>query len=226
MFIIGITGGIGCGKSTAASVCRAAGLPVIDADDISRQVTAAGGSAMPEVLAVFGQNVADARGSLDRQAMARKVFQNHRALDQLSQIIHRQVTEIISQQVDLLAQKKARAVVLDVPIPVQQGFLDLCDQVWVVWANDDIRLERLESRGMDHNEARRRMNMQMNREEYARLADHVLENNGSKAEFIEQVSALLAAELGQRGIRILKAKAESCPSDSNIEPEQNDITVG
>jgi dephospho-CoA kinase len=203
MFVIGITGGIGCGKSTVARICQEAGIPVIDADAISREVTGAGGAAMPEIIEAFGSGAADARGALDRQAMARKVFQNHKALDKLSQIIHRHVIDEIGREVARLAEKKTRAVALDVPIPVKTGFLDLCDQVWVVWADDEVRLARLEARGMERDEARRRMAMQMSRDEYVRLADQLLENNGDEAELTARVRQLLEDELGQRGIRIL-----------------------
>jgi dephospho-CoA kinase len=226
MFIVGITGGIGCGKSTAARICREAGLPVIDADEISRQVTAAGGSALPAITEAFGKGVIDAKGALDRQAMAKKVFQNHRTLDQLSQIIHRQVVEIMGRQIEKLKEKKARAAVLDVPIPVKQGFLDVCDQVWVIWADDETRISRLEARGMAREEALRRMSMQMNRDEYARIADHMVDNNGSEHELEGNIHLLLQTELGQRGIRITPPKADPSGQPSDIEPEKDDIAIG
>lgn len=202
MFIIGITGGIGCGKSTAAAICREAGLPVIDADQLSREVTAAGGAAMPAIIEAFGPGAADGDGALDRQHMAKKVFQNHRALDQLSTIVHAHVVEQIRTRVSKLEEKKTRAVVLDVPIPVRHGFVDLCDQVWVVWASDEIRLARLAERGMDETEARRRMGMQMTREEYFALATHIVNNDGSRDELAARIRSLLEDELGSRGIRI------------------------
>lgn len=202
MFIIGITGGIGCGKSTAAQICRQAGMPVIDADELSREVTAAGGSAMPAIIAQFGPGAADSTGALDRQHMAKKVFQNHRALDQLSTIIHTQVIEQIIQRVKKLEEKKTRAVVLDVPIPVKHGFLDLCDQVWVIWANEEVRLARLAMRGMPEDEARRRMAMQMTRDEYFALATHILDNDGMPEDLAIKINQLLDEELGKRGIRL------------------------
>jgi len=201
MFIIGITGGIGCGKSTAAQICRETGLPVIDADELSREVTAAGGSAMPEIIEKFGPGAADETGALDRQHMARKVFQNHRALDQLSTIVHNKVIEQISASIKKLDEKKTKAVILDVPIPVKHGFIDLCDQIWVIWASDEIRLQRLALRGMSQEEAKRRMAMQMTRDEYFALATHVLDNDGSTEELASRIQALLDEELGKRGIR-------------------------
>lgn len=202
MFVIGITGGIGCGKSTVATICREAGLPVVDADAISREVTAAGGLAIPAITAAFGTGVIDEKGGLDRTAMARKVFQNRGALDNLSRIVHQHVVEQMKARVEALAGQKQKAAVLDVPIPVKNGFLDICDQVWVVWAADENRLSRLRGRGMGEDEARRRMDMQMTKEEYLDLADHFIENNQDIASLADKVRELLERELGSRGIRI------------------------
>jgi dephospho-CoA kinase len=202
MFIIGITGGIGCGKTTVAGICREAGLIVIDADELSREVTQAGGKAIESVVAAFGRNVLNPDGSLNRASMARLVFNDRNALDRLSQIIHREVIAEIGRQLDELQKKKTRAVVLDVPIPVQRGFLDTVDQVWVVWAAEAVRLARLKDRGMPEEEARRRMAMQMTRDEYLALADHLIENNGDYATLKATIFRLLQEELGSRGIRL------------------------
>ncbi|MDW7658545.1 MAG: dephospho-CoA kinase [Bacillota bacterium] len=202
MFVLGITGGIGSGKSSVAEICREAGLPVIDADELSRQVTASGGAAIPELIELFGTGIIDEAGALDRQKMARLVFRNRKALDQLSAVVHRHVLDAIREQVDKLASGKQRAVVLDVPIPVKHGFLDLCSQVWVVWADDDIRRERLSRRGMDEEEATRRMSMQMSREDYVAIADQVIENDGTLDELRDKVRELLIQELKERGVKI------------------------
>lgn len=202
MFVLGITGGIGCGKSTVAAICRDAGLPVIDADELSRQVTAAGGAALTELRDLFGPSVLDDQGALNRQRMARLVFSDRNKLDQLSAVIHRHVLDTMRAEVEKLREKKQRAVVLDVPIPVKHGFLDLCDQVWVVWSSDEVRIARLNRRGMGEEEARRRMAMQMSRDEYIALADHVIENDSSLDALRASVEALLIQELKERGVRI------------------------
>ena len=148
MFVLGITGGIGCGKSTVAGFCQEAGLPVIDADALSHQVTAAGGSALPELVELFGSGIMDEEGALNREKMARLVFRDKRSLDLLSEVVHKHVIRSMREQVETLRESKQRAVVLDVPIPVKDGFLDLCDQGWVVWSSDEVRLDRLKRRGM------------------------------------------------------------------------------
>ncbi len=201
MFVIGLTGGIGCGKSTAADICRDYGLPVIDADMISREVTSKEGAAIEEIKAVFGKRTISEDGSLDRTTMAEIVFKDKKALDKLSRIVHKHVIEQIKIKAEEFRQEKARALVLDVPIPVKDGFLDICDQVWLIWADDDIRLSRLKDRGMDESEARRRISFQMTREEYEKISHFIIENNGTTEELSEAVRAKLDEQLHMRGIK-------------------------
>ncbi len=202
MFVVGITGGIGCGKSTVASFCRQAGLPVIDADHLSHEVTATGGAAIPDLVDLFGRAALNKDGSLNRKAMAERVFQDRRLLDALSETVHRHVIAAIQAALEAHEAAGSRGVVLDVPIPVEEGFIDLCDQVWVVWASDENRLARLRARGMDPAEAKRRMAMQMGREAYVRLADHVLENDGSLEALKQATNRLLQEELKERGVKL------------------------
>lgn len=202
MFVIGITGGIGCGKSSAANVCRKYGLEVIDADEISRDVTKAEGPAMPEIEQVFGKKVINADGSLNRKGVADLVFKNKKSLDVLSSIIHKYVIEEICSRIEKLKDKKCKAVVLDVPIPVKHGFLDVCDQVLVIWADDEIRIKRLNLRGMSTEDARRRILCQMPKEEYEKIATRVILNNDTPEDLAREVTGYLDEELHMRGIKM------------------------
>ncbi len=202
MFVLGITGGIGCGKSTVSGYFRDRGVMVLDADEISRQVTDVGGVALPEIAELLGPRAITAQGALNRKYVASLVFSEKKKLDKLSSIIHRYVLSTIAEEIAKAAEKKVKLVVLDVPIPVRHGFVDVCNQIWVVSTRDDIRLERLVLRGMDRDDARKRMAMQMTREEYEELADIVLENDGTIDELIEKVEKAVVQELNERGIRI------------------------
>lgn len=221
MFIIGITGGIGSGKSTVAELCRQAGFTVLDADGISREVTMAGGAALPEIIDVFGPSVLNSKGALDRERMARSVFSDKRRLDQLSAIIHKHVIEQIIERAEKLKKSKEKAIFLDVPIPVKHGFLDISDQIWVVWAEDDVRIRRLRSRGMSDDEARRRMQMQMTNEEYLRLADRQIDNSSDLEALREQVSILMQQELASRGIRFNQID-EQVSLDERVSTDENE----
>lgn len=208
MYVIGVTGGIGTGKSTVASFFSKMGLPVLDADQISHEVTEPGGAAVEEVVQTFGEEILDDSGNIDRQKLGSVVFRDKNKLDRLSAIVHCHVIETLQNQVKALTKKKVKACVLDVPIPVQEGFLDQSDHVILVWADEAIRLGRLAGRGMDEAEARRRISMQMTREEYAALANETVLNNGTLRDLQTAVEAIAERELRSRGIPLAEIREE------------------
>ena len=202
MFVLGVTGGIGTGKSTVSGYFRDKGVEVLDADEISRKVTDVGGIALPEIAELFGPRAITANGALNRKYVASLVFTEKKKLDKLSAIVHHYVLTTIGEEIAKAAERKVKLIVLDVPIPVKHGFVDVCNQILVVSSNDEIRLERLVLRGMDRDDARKRMAMQMTREEYEELADRVLINDGTIEELYEQIEKYIKEELNERGIRI------------------------
>ena len=202
MFVLGVTGGIGSGKSTVSGYFRDKGVQVLDADEISRQVTDVGGVALPEIAELLGSRAINAKGALNRSYVASLVFSEKNKLDKLSAIIHRYVLSTIGEEIAKAAEKKVKLIVLDVPIPVRHGFVDVCNQIWVVSASDPVRLERLEGRGMDRDDAKKRMAMQMTREEYEELGDVILVNDGTLEELYAQIDKAVKSELNERGIRI------------------------
>ncbi|MBR3032333.1 MAG: dephospho-CoA kinase [Clostridiales bacterium] len=202
MFVLGVTGGIGTGKSTVSGYFRDKGVEVLDADEISRKVTDVGGVALPEIAELFGPRAITANGALNRKYVASLVFTEKKKLDKLSAIVHHYVLTTIGEEIAKAAERKVKLIVLDVPIPVKHGFVDVCNQILVVSSNDEIRLERLVLRGMDRDDARKRMAMQMTREEYEELADRVLVNDGTIEELYEQIEKYIKEELNERGIRI------------------------
>ncbi len=202
MFVLGITGPIGSGKSTVSKIFADKEILVLDADQISRDVTAAEGAAIDEIEEAFGPKAISSDRSLNRKHMADVVFKDNRKLDQLSSIIHKHVFIVMDKALEEQKKLKTKLVVLDVPIPVNKGFVDHCDQIWAVTCEDHIRLERLIDRGMTKEDALRRIAVQMTNDEYAALGDHVIDNSGTPDELNEAVSALIKTELNERGIRI------------------------
>ncbi|NMA18412.1 MAG: dephospho-CoA kinase [Clostridiaceae bacterium] len=213
MFVLGITGGIGSGKSTVAAICRTVGLPVIDADLISHELTGESSETTRLLEEVFGSKIIREDGALDRQRMSDLVFHDKRYLDKLSAIIHEQVIKTMEERLREAEKKKTKAIVLDVPIPVKRGFVDLCDQIWTVFADSEIRKNRLLKRGMSIHDIERRMRVQMSPEEYRKIAHHEICNNGTFQELEEQVHTLLKQELGIRGIPIPGLPQSSLPGD-------------
>lgn len=204
MFVIGITGGIGSGKSTVASLLREAGLAVLDADEISHSVTQSQGSAIAEIRDTFGPSYIKEDGSLDRKMTADLVFHNKKALDRLSLIVHKHTLDQMSVYLEQLEASGEKAVVLDVPIPVKEGFLDRCDLVINVTADPSLRLKRLIDRGLSQADAERRMAIQMPPEGYSELADLDIDNNGDFDQLRNDLNRLLDKELTSRGLNFKK----------------------
>ncbi len=201
MFVLGITGGIGSGKSTVSRYLAEKGLIVLDADEISRQVTQSGGLAIPAIEDAFGKRAVRDDGSLNRRYVSGIVFKDKAKLDLLSSIIHRFVLDKMEDDIQKLREKGTKCVVLDVPIPVSR-FVNMCNQIWVVTCDEQVRLSRLEGRGMDREDASRRIAMQMTDEEYQQLGEYSIDNSGSLEETYASVESLIKRELNGRGIRV------------------------
>jgi dephospho-CoA kinase len=202
MFILGVTGGIGTGKTTVASLLRSVGVQVIDADRIAHELTNTKGEIPERIAAALGDDTIRADGSLDRQRVAELAFTNKRVLDTLSAIVHEEVVRAMDAQIEEAQRKKIKVIALDVPIPVNRGFLDVADEIWAISADDDTRILRLLKRGMDEKEAKRRIAVQMTREEYRDLAHVEIENNGSLIDLEEKVFSRLREALSERGIQL------------------------
>ncbi len=201
MFVLGITGGIGSGKSTVSGILRDKGVLVLDADEISRKVTEPGGKAIPAIAEEFGPKAIGAGGVMNRKAVSQIVFSDKKKLDVLSSIVHRFVFDEMEEQVQKEKEKGTKCVVLDVPIPVTR-FTDMCNQIWVVTCDKDVRLARLAKRGLDKEEANRRIDMQMSDDEYCALGDFSIDNSWDLESLNDKVERLIKEQLHSRGIRI------------------------
>lgn len=201
MFVLGISGGIGSGKSTVSGILEERGLLVLDADKISHMVTETDGIAMPEIEEMFGKRAVLPDGSMNRKYVSSIVFNDNKKLDLLSSVIHKYVFQYMDEVIAKETQKKTKCVVLDVPIPVRK-FVDNCNQIWIVTCDEEVKLERLVNRGMNKDEARRRIAVQMTDDEYSELGDYIIDNSGSLSDLNEKVEELIVKQLHERGIRI------------------------
>ena len=202
MFVLGVTGGIGCGKSSVCSILRDRGIRVLDADEISKDVTLTDGIAVPAIAEAFGTKAIDKNGAMNRKYISSIVFNDNSKLDLLSSIIHKYVYEYIESELLKEREKGTKCVVLDVPIPVKNGFVSNCNQIWVVTCDDNVRLERLIARNMTREEATRRMAVQMSNDEYISIGDYVIDNSSDLNHLYEQVNKLITEQLWERGIKI------------------------
>ena len=177
-YVIGLTGGIACGKSNISKALKAAGVPVIDADEISRSLTAPGGPALPAIREKWGEKVFDGEG-LNRRALSDIVFSDPAARDALNAIIHPMVLKEIHRQMD----ETDGPVVMDVPLLYEVGMDTWCDEIWCAYAPQKEQVRRVRKRGqITWAEALRRIHSQMPVMEKRRRADHVIRTTGTKEE--------------------------------------------
>lgn len=186
--MVGLTGGIGAGKSAVAARLAELGAVVIDADQLARAVVAPGTEGLAEVVAAFGSAVLDADGALDRPALGRLVFGDDEARRRLEAIVHPRVR---ARTGELVAAAAPDAIVVnDVPLLVEAGLAPAYDLVIVVLADEATRLSRLRrDRGMTEEEARARIRAQATDEQRRAVADIVLVNDGTLDDLRAQVDA-------------------------------------
>lgn len=194
MRLVGVTGGMGSGKSTVAARCRERGVPVIDADAIAREVVAPGAPALAELAARFGDDVLLADGTLDRAELARRAFADAAGKAALDAITHPHIAARLRERVVALrdADPPVDLVVLDHPLLLETGTAALVDEVVVVLAEVETRVARLVAqRGVDEADARARIAAQTDDADRRARADHVLTNDGTPEELVAATDALL-----------------------------------
>ena len=191
---IGLTGGIGSGKSMVAQRLRDLGAAVVDADAIAREVTAPGGPAYAAIVRAFGQSVLCCDGSLDRKALAARVFADEAARRQLNALTHPHIRQRMAEEgARLAATPGVGVIVFDIPLLLETtDGSDLgLEGVVVVTAADAVRIARLTARdGLTPRDARQRLDAQMPLAQKVARADWVIDNNGSAEQTREQVLKL------------------------------------
>ena len=192
MYVIGVTGGIGAGKSMVSRILVDLGAKVVDADKIARDIVKPGEPALMELVNEFGKEILTGQGELDRQKLSQMVFGDNQKLEKLNKITHKYIVERIINLVEKEKRdKRFDIIVLDVPIPVKKGFLDIADEIWVVTADKETRIERIIKRsGFTREEAEKRIASLPGGEEYLEIADEVIENNSSLEELEKKVAKL------------------------------------
>lgn len=189
MLRVGLTGGIGAGKSTVARLLAGHGAIVLNADLAARAVVEPGTEGLAEVARAFGPEVLRADGSLDRAALASVVFADEERRTRLNAIVHPRVRAWMAERA--AAAPEGSVVVQDIPLLVEGGLAPLFDFVIVVDADDDTRITRLvRDRGMAEQEARARIAAQAPREQRNAAADRLIDNGGSPQDLEKAVAEL------------------------------------
>jgi dephospho-CoA kinase len=196
MLRVGLTGGIGCGKSTVAGMMRELGCRVIDADEISRNLAEPGRPAYNEIVTAFGKEILQADGRMDRAKVAHLVFSDASKLVTLNKILHPRVIAEKERQLVEIARTEPNAVaVVEAALLIEAGHHKILERLIVVWCRPEQQIERLinpRGRAMSRDDAMQRITAQLPLEEKRRMATDEIDNSGSLAATEKQVEELVA----------------------------------
>ena len=190
MLIIGLTGGIGSGKSTVTKLFSSYGVPIIDADTIARRVTAPGKPALREICALFGEEIVDDNGQLKRKQLRKIIFSDRQKREQLEAILHPLIQQRMLEQAAMESHRAAYAI-LSIPLLLESGWQHLLDRILVIDVNERSQLQRTMQRdNIDKKTAQTIINTQINRQDRLLAADDIIDNEGSIDELQQQVQQL------------------------------------
>jgi dephospho-CoA kinase len=188
--VIGLTGGIGSGKSTVAGMLAELGAVVIDADKVGHEVYLPGTEGFRRVVDAFGREIVASDGTIDRRRLGERVFAEPKELARLNALVHPLIGDEIRRRLQAaVAQNEGRPIVVEAAIMLEAGWR-FFDRIWVVVASPEVAIARVTaSRGLERKEIERRIAAQMPNAERRRVADLVIENDGTLAELRAQVEA-------------------------------------
>lgn len=180
MRVLGVTGGTGCGKTVVCRILKEQGGKIIDADKITRKLQEPGEVVYDEIRDHFGDEIIQPDGTIDRKKLGAIVFSDVAQRRALNTIVHSRVSQEIKRRIAKYEEEgNVPFVVLDVPLPIEEGFFDTANCIWAVVANDDLRVARLVKRmGITEAEAEARISVQMSNREYEDIADVTILNEG------------------------------------------------
>ena len=191
MKIIGLTGGIGSGKTTVAQFLKELGAVVIDADKVGHEVLRSDAEVWQEVVAAFGEGVLNPNGSISREKLGRIVFGAPESLLKLNVIMHPRIAERVGAQLEGYRKRGARVVVVEAPLLLEAGWASLVDEVWVTVASEAAILRRLKERtGLSKTESLERIRAQMSATERVKRASVVIDTDCELDELKEKVAEL------------------------------------
>lgn len=182
MLVVGLTGNIGCGKSSLSDIFRAEGIKIIDADIIARQIYE-DEKLLSKVYETFGNDIKNEDGSLNRKALGRIVFSDDKKLIQLNKLTHPVIRQKVSDEIDEYKSKNEAIVILDAALLVESDYLNFIDKLLVVTCKENIQIERIIARdNCSIEEALDRIRSQMSQENKVKYADYVIDNSATLSE--------------------------------------------
>ena len=191
MIVIGLTGGIGSGKSEVSRMLKELGAEVIDADLVGHEAYQPHTEAWEAVVAAFGEEIIQPNEEVDRKKLGAIVFSDPEALAYLNSIMHPRMYDMIHERLEGLRTQGTEVAVVEAAILIEAGWTPLADEVWVTDSNEDVVVERVRQRNnLPEDEIRRRIRSQITREERAKHATTVIENNGGRGDLRQRVQEI------------------------------------
>jgi dephospho-CoA kinase len=191
MYVIGLSGGIGSGKSTVSDMLRAKGAATVYADQIGHEVYRPGTQVWQQVVAAFGRRVVDDDGQIDRRKLGQIVFSDPEARRRLDAITHPPMEQMMTERLEELRRQGTGVVVLEAAILIEAGWAHLADEVWVTVASPEVAAQRsMERSGLSRERAEARIAAQLSNEERVKHAHVVIDTNCPLAEVAQRVDEL------------------------------------
>lgn len=193
MKVIGLTGGTGSGKSVVSKSLAAAGAVIVDADKIAHEIILKGEPAYMEIIEYYGTGILDDEKNIIRKKLGEIVFNDKEKLAFLNQCTHKYITAEVKRQIAAAKEEgKAAAIIVDAPLLLEAGLEKVCDLVWVVYAEPEVRAQRVMARdGITYELAKARIANQKSWEEYKQAADAVIDNSKDLEHLEGQLAEIL-----------------------------------
>ena len=191
MFVLGLTGGIGTGKSQVGEILAGLGATIINADTLGHRVYEPDTAGWAEVLSAFGKDVLSPTGEVDRKKLGGVVFSDPRALERLNAIMHPRIYRLIEDEIQGLKEAGQVEVVVEAALLIEAGWTPLVDEIWVTTSPEELVVERLQKRnGLSEEAIRARIASQMSQDERVEHAVEVIDNSSSLSELNSRVKQL------------------------------------
>ena len=191
MLVLGLTGNIGCGKSSVSTIFMENNIKVVDADIVARQIFD-DKNLLNEVFSTFGKSIRNQDGSLNRKALGNIVFNDDNKLIELNNLTHPKIKEKILSEIEKVKLFNKNIIVIDAALLIEAGYLEIVDKVLVITCNENIQIKRIQKRdNCSKEEALSRISSQISQEDKVKYADYVLDNSGDLEELKEKTKEFL-----------------------------------
>ena len=199
MFVIGLIGGIGSGKSSVSAILHSLGVEIIDADKVGHEAYTPNSEGWKKVISVFGQDIVGPENEIDRKKLGGIVFSDPSEMEKLNKLMHPIIHNLVEVKIKLLSNQGVKVVVLEAAILIEANWQDLTDEIWLAKSNQEVVIERVQLRNnFTREEIIKRIQSQMSNDEREKHSDIVIDNNGTIEQLEEKVKTLWQSRVNGR----------------------------